>query len=69
MGQSELQEISEKIDAVVRLLAVSVTAGKKRTEKLVLLSQAGFQPKKIAELLGTTPNSVRVELSRLRKRV
>ena len=43
----------------------TVIVGKR--EQIELLSKSGFQPKEIAELIGTTPNTVRVGLAALRK--
>jgi DNA-binding CsgD family transcriptional regulator len=34
----------------------------------MMLSSAGFQPKEIAEICGTTANTVRVALSTIRKK-
>lgn len=68
MGEREIQEISTKLDILTHLLAFSLIEGKKRRDQLMLLWKAGFQPRQIAEMLGTTPNTVRVELSTLRKR-
>ena len=57
----------EKLDLLIRLVALDVAKGLPRNEQLWLLSTAGLQPKEISELLGTTPNTVRVTLSQLRK--
>ncbi|MGH9425520.1 MAG: hypothetical protein ACRD2L_04335 [Terriglobia bacterium] len=59
--------VVRRLDSVVRLLALLLIQGKKRVEAIAVLSAAGFQPKDIATLLGTTGNSVRVALSNLRK--
>lgn len=65
------QEIGERIlqrlDAIVGLLIHAVTAEKTQTEKIQALSVAGFQPKEIARIIGTTPNTVRVAMSVSRK--
>lgn len=50
-----------------RLLAVMLVHGKKQVEQIALLTLAGFEPKDIADLLGTTPNTVSVTLSKARK--
>jgi DNA-binding CsgD family transcriptional regulator len=60
--------VVQRLDAVIRLLAALVTQGKKQVEGIVILSSAGFQPKEIASLLGTTSNTVRVALSNLRRK-
>ena len=61
------KQLLEKIDALVRLTALGVIRDKEYPEQVELLSSIGLQPKEIADLLGKTPNSVRVTLSRIRK--
>jgi len=56
-----------KIDQILRILAVIATKGLKQRDQISTLDQAGLQPKDIAELLGTSANTVRVELVSLRK--
>jgi DNA-binding NarL/FixJ family response regulator len=41
--------------------------GVKQREQIAILNQAGLSPKDIAALLGTSSNTVRVELVALRK--
>jgi len=67
MPETEIQQALRKLDRLINLFALSVTEGKKQREQILLLSRAGFQPKDIAEILGTSSNAVRVELSKLRK--
>jgi DNA-binding CsgD family transcriptional regulator len=59
--------ILEKLDQILRILAVAATTGMKQREQIALLNRAGLQPKDIADLLGTSSNTVRVELVGLRK--
>ena len=61
------KEIEAKLETIVKLLALSVIQDKTMSEKINILSSAGFQPKKIAEMIGTTANTVRVTLSGIRK--
>jgi predicted ArsR family transcriptional regulator len=68
MSETELKAISGKLDLLIRLEAAALIEGRKQNDQLFLLSKAGFQPKTIAEILGTTPNTVRVQLSKLRKK-
>lgn len=68
MNESQFDAISRKLDILVRLTALSYTADKKQQERIMMMSAAGFQPKEIAELLGTTANNVRVALSTMRKK-
>jgi DNA-binding NarL/FixJ family response regulator len=60
------EEISQKLDKIINLMAIGLTNDKNQREKILILSKAGFQPKDIAALLGTTSGTIRVELSTLR---
>jgi len=61
------QEKPAKLDTITRLTAIALVQGKKQREQIKLLSLAGIGPKGIAGLLGTSPNTVNVTLSALRK--
>jgi CRP-like cAMP-binding protein len=50
-----------------RLIALLVIDGKKQKDQVRLLSTAGMDRNEIAELLGTTPLTVSVVISNLRK--
>ena len=67
MPQDTQELILAQIDQIRRIVAVVATKGLKQREQIALLSQAGLKPKDIAELLGTSSNTVRVELVALRK--
>ena len=68
MGSEEvLKEVSSKLDTVIRLLAMEVVRGRELKEQIRLLDQAGLEPKEIADVLGKTPNAVRVALFSIRK--
>jgi DNA-directed RNA polymerase specialized sigma24 family protein len=67
MPQTTDELILGKIDQILRILAVIATKDMKQREQIALLNRAGLQPKNIAELLGTSSNTVRVELVTLRK--
>ncbi|MGA2220672.1 MAG: hypothetical protein ABSH21_02655 [Verrucomicrobiia bacterium] len=56
------------LEEAVRLLAILAKRGMNQTATIAELSNAGFQPKRIAELLGTTANTVSVTLATSRKR-
>ena len=58
----------EQLHRLVRLQAMSLVIGRTQNDQILLLNRAGFPPKEIAEVLGTTPNSVRVALTHLRKK-
>ncbi len=67
MGKPVEELIVVKLDQLVRLTIIGLTKGVKQREQILLLDRAGFQPKDIAEALGTTSNTVSKELSMLRK--
>lgn len=67
MGNHE-EGVLEELRRVVRLLSVLALRGLTQRERILTLSSAGFQPKEIAELIGTTPNTVSVCLAKLRRR-
>lgn len=66
--KTSLKEIVNRLDKVIRLLALSITLDKKQNEQIEFLNGAGFKPKEIADILGTTGNTVRVALSQIRKK-
>jgi DNA-binding CsgD family transcriptional regulator len=59
----------EPQEEIVRLLAVQLRRdSESQTEAIVELGRAGFAPIRIAELMGTTGNTVNVALAKERKR-
>lgn len=68
MKDEQFETLLAKLDALVRLAALSATAAMKRPEQFLLLSNVGLSPKEIAEIVGTTPNTVSVTLSTMRKK-
>jgi len=61
-------EIPEKLDVLIKLQAVALTASMKSSkEKILFLSKAGLRPTLIAEIVGTSANHVNVTLSKGRK--
>ena len=59
----------EPIEEVVRLLAIQLRRDvESQSQAIEELSRAGFGPSRIAELLGTTPNTVNVAISNAKKR-
>lgn len=67
MAKSHEELILVKLDQLVRLTTIGITRGLKQREQITLLNRAGLLPKDIADLLGTTGNTVSKELSTLRK--
>ena len=60
-------EVVSKLDTIMKLLAASITDGKKQRDQIRLLYKAGIPPVQIADMLGTTSNTVNVAISNLRK--
>jgi DNA-directed RNA polymerase specialized sigma24 family protein len=69
MEEKALSLISDKLDAIIRLMVTYLSENKGQSERIQLFSLAGFTPKEISSFVGTTPNTVRVTLSKLRKHV
>lgn len=68
MNDSKEEEILQELRHITKLLALTVTKGQLQKDQIVALSCIGFQPKEIADLLGTTANTVSVTLSDIRKK-
>ena len=62
---------SEKLVAELKrisiLLALNITKDQSQRQQIEFLANVGFQPREIAEILHTTPNTVHVTLSIHRK--
>lgn len=57
-----------KLDEMaVKLLGLIAVKGLPQTQQIAVLTRIGFTPKDIADVLGTTPNTVRVALVGIRK--
>lgn len=54
------------LERIVNLAALLVVRGESQESKIRTLSGAGFSPSEIANLLGTTSNTVSVTLSKAR---
>lgn len=67
LSKNEFNQISEKLDIIIKLLAISIVQGRPLKEQVRLLSEAGLKPKQIASILGKKPVNIRVILHNLRK--
>ena len=59
-----LQSIDGKLDQMLRLAALQLTHNMKQVQAIQTLSAAGFERRLIASLLGTTPGTVSVTLTK-----
>jgi DNA-directed RNA polymerase specialized sigma24 family protein len=67
MDETDSKEIIERLDKLIRVVALTGMKELTSTQKIALLSQAGFGPKEIAEIIGTSQNVVNVRLSEMRR--
>ena len=61
------EEVIDELRKITRLLTPLVIKDKTQREQVVLLDSVGLPPRDIAELIGTTSNTVSVTLSTLRR--
>jgi DNA-binding CsgD family transcriptional regulator len=62
------QDLGSKIDTLIRLTALQMLGDKTGTDAIALLGRAGLESDLIAEIVGTTPATVRSALSRVRRK-
>ncbi|MGO9038174.1 MAG: hypothetical protein ACLQKH_09330 [Steroidobacteraceae bacterium] len=60
-------DVTRRLDTLIRLVATAICGERPQKEKISILTGAGLTPKEIAEIVGTTPNTVSVALSGMRK--
>jgi hypothetical protein len=67
MDGEQFNQLSNKMNTIIKLLALNLVEGKPFKDQVSLLSALGFQPKEIADFVGKSPNNVRVTLHGIRK--
>jgi DNA-binding NarL/FixJ family response regulator len=68
MNETIEDQILQELKRISRVQVLIATRGQTQKDSIVDLARIGFQPKEIADLLGTTPNTVSVALSTLKKK-
>jgi len=68
MSDKQFKILTEKLDTLIKLTAIDALKGKNLTDQVEILSEIGLQPKEIARILGTDPNTVRTLKSRVKSR-
>jgi len=68
MNGTKDEEILQELQRISKLLVLMVTKDQTQKDRIALLSSIGFQPKEIANLLDTTPGTVSVTLSVIKKK-
>ncbi len=66
MDDAQFKELTDRIDVILKLLALSVPAGA-TADRILKLRNAGLKISQIAEVIGTTEGYVNVALGRARK--
>ena len=67
MDEKQFPVLMEKLDTLIRLLSLNVVSGKPPREQMKILAMAKFSHKEIADMVGTTADSVKVTLYQMRK--
>jgi len=67
MARANDGDVSERLDRALRLLAMLAVRDFPQREQIAVLDRVGFEPREIAEILGTTSNTVRVTLVGIRR--
>lgn len=66
LDEKQFKQLLDVEKEIASFLAVLVRRDKTQTDLIKELNNSGLSPKRIAEILGTTANAVRVGLSRSR---
>ena len=67
MNDNAERELLSRLDTIIALLVTQLTQGKPQVDQIALLARVGLGASRIAEILGTTPATVRTSLSRMKK--
>lgn len=67
MNGPKEDEILHELQRISKLLVLIAMRDQSQKDQITVLSRIGFEPREIADLLGTTANTVNVTLARIRK--
>lgn len=68
ISDKQFEELCEKLDILIKITAIDALKERTLTDQVEILSAIGLQPKEIAAILGTDPDTVSVLKSRVKKR-
>jgi len=68
MSDEVLKSIDGKLSLILKIMVKNDIEGLTNTESAPLLKNIGFTIAEIAEIIGSTPGSVRVTLNRIQKK-
>lgn len=58
MSKKQFEELSKKLDTLIKLTAINALKERTLTDQVEILSAIDLQPKEIATILGTDPHTV-----------
>jgi len=68
LDKNQFDAIIERLDRLTKLIALQSVKGEVREQdKILLLSEIGFRPSEIGQLLGKSSTNISVVLSKIRK--
>jgi DNA-binding CsgD family transcriptional regulator len=67
MNDEAIAKLIDKMDVLIALTALGALQGKNQREQIEALSRTGLAPKAIAEVVGTSSNTVSVTLSQAKR--
>ena len=68
MSEKQFQMLIDKMDALIKITALNVLKDKSKTEQIKILADLGLGRQEIASMVGTTPLTVSVTLSQMKKK-
>ena len=68
MNKTQFETLIQKLNALIRLTALNVLKNKSKKEQIKILADLGFERQEIASMVGTTPLTVSVTLSQMKKK-
>jgi hypothetical protein len=67
MEQDQLIKIEKKLDILLKVITAVVVENKNFADKVVFLSNVGFNDNTIAEIIGVKPVTIRAAKSKIKK--
>jgi len=68
ISEEQFEKLVNQNEVMIKLLAAIAIEGKNLNEQVRLLSDVGLTPSQIADILGKSPNLIRVTKSSLKKK-
>lgn len=68
ISEKQLKTIIDRLDAIARLIALSLPKEISPDDKITALASIGFSPASIGPVVGMTPNAVSIRLFKMRQK-